>query len=116
LSYTEEFPMTPPTDPARPQGRYHPRVDANWMVQVHLGERRVLVKALDLSMAGLFLQGHPEDAVRRLTLTLPLPGVGDITTTCCIVRREAHGVAVEFDELDWDHLLLLARYLHPRLP
>lgn len=108
--------MTPPTDSARPQGRYHPRVDANWMVQVHLGERRVLVKALDLSMAGLFLQGHPEDSVRKLTLTLPLPGVGDITTTCNIVRREAHGVAVEFAELDWDHLLLLARYLHPRLP
>jgi len=108
--------MTPPTDSTRPQGRYHPRVDANWMVQVHLGERRVLVKALDLSMAGLFLHGHPGDAMRRLTLTLPLPGVGDITTTCSIVRREAHGVAVEFDELDWDHLLLLARYLHPRLP
>jgi len=105
-----------PIDSTRAQARYHPRVDANWMVQVHLGERRVLVKALDLSMAGLFLHGHPGDNVRKLTLTLPLPGVGDITTTCAIVRREAHGVAVEFDELDWDHLLLLARYLHPRLP
>jgi hypothetical protein len=108
--------MTPPTDPTRPHGRYHPRVEANWMVQVHLGERRVLVKALDLSMAGLFLHGHPPDDVKRLTLTLPLPGVGEVTTNCAIVRREAHGVAVEFDELDWDHLLLLARYLHPRLP
>lgn len=99
-----------------PRGRYHPRVDANWMVQVHLGERTVLVKALDLSMAGVFLHCQPADSMRRLQLTLPLPGLGDITTQCTIVRRETHGVAVEFDELDWDHLLLLARYLHPRLP
>jgi hypothetical protein len=108
--------MMPPTDSTRAQGRYHPRVEANWMVHVHLGERRVLVKALDLSMAGLFLHGHPPDDVKRLILTLPLPGVGELTTNCAIVRREANGVAVEFDELDWDHLLMLARYLHPRLP
>ncbi|MGZ3460733.1 MAG: PilZ domain-containing protein [Archangium sp.] len=106
--------MMPSTAP-RP-GRYHPRVEANGTVRVHLGERTVLVKARDLSMAGLFLHGHPADTTRQLTLTLPLPGLGDITTTCTIVRREAHGVAVEFDNLDWDHFLLLARYLHPRLP
>jgi hypothetical protein len=86
------------------------------MVRVHLGERTVLVRARDLSMAGLFLLGHPADTAKRLTLTLPLPGLGDIPTTGTIVRREAHGVALEFDDLDWDHLLLLARYLHPRLP
>ncbi|PTL78406.1 PilZ domain-containing protein [Vitiosangium sp. GDMCC 1.1324] len=108
--------MTPSTGSTRPQGRYHPRVEANWMVKVHIGERTVLVKARDLSMAGLFLHGHPADTTRQLTLTLPLPGIGDITTTCAIVRREAHGVALEFVDLDWDHFLLLARYLHPRLP
>ncbi|HYO57315.1 PilZ domain-containing protein [Archangium sp.] len=100
----------------RPQGRYHPRVAATWMVKVHLDERTLLVKARDLSMAGLFLHGHPADTTKQLGLTLPLPGIGAITATCTIVRREAHGVALEFDDLDWDHFLLLARYLHPRLP
>ncbi|WP_257460739.1 PilZ domain-containing protein [Archangium lipolyticum] len=108
--------MTPSTTPARPPERYHPRVEANWMVKVHLGERIVLVKARDLSMAGLFLHGHPPDTTRQLTLTLPLPGIGDIPATCTIVRREAQGVALEFEDMDWDYFLLLARYLHPRLP
>lgn len=108
--------MTPSTGPLRVHERYHPRVEANWMVKVHIGERTVLVKARDLSMAGLFLLGHPADTTRQLTVTLPLPGIGDITTVCTIVRREAHGVALEFVDLDWDHFLLLARYLHPRLP
>ncbi len=108
--------MTPSHAPTRLAERYHPRVEANWMVKVHLGERIVLVKARDLSMAGLFLHGHPADSVKQLTLTIPLPQIADITTTCTIVRREAHGVALEFAKLDWDHMLLLARYLHPRLP
>jgi hypothetical protein len=108
--------MTLIPQPHRPPERYHPRVEANWMVQVHVGERRVLVKARDLSMAGLFLHGHPPDSVKGLVLTLPLPGLGDITTNCIIIRREAQGVALEFDGMDWDHFLLLARFLHPRLP
>jgi hypothetical protein len=108
--------MTPATAPTRIHERYHPRVDAHWMVKVHLGQRTVLVRALDLSMAGLFLHGHPPDSIQQLTLTLPLPGAGEFTTTCTIVRREAHGVGLAFDNLDWDHMLLLARYLHPRLP
>ena len=108
--------MLPSNAPTRVAGRYHPRVEANGMVKVHLGERTVLVQARDLSMAGLFLLGHPPDTTQRLQLTLPLPGVGDIRATCTVVRREAHGVALEFDNLDWDHFLLLARYLHPRLP
>lgn len=108
--------MTPSNPTLRHQERYHPRVDANWMVKVHLGERTVLVKARDLSMAGLFLHGHPPDTTKQLSLTLPLPGIADITATCNIVRREANGVALEFADLDWDHFLLLARYLHPRLP
>lgn len=108
--------MMSSTAPARMRERYHPRVEAPWMVKVHLGERTVPVRALDLSMAGLFLHGQAPDSVQRLTLTLPLPGTGEITTTCTIVRREAHGVGLAFEELDWDHFLLLARYLHPRLP
>ncbi len=31
--------MMPSNTPLRRQERYHPRVDANWMVKAHLGER-----------------------------------------------------------------------------
>ena len=96
--------------------RFHPRVEANFMVQVHLNGRTVVAKARDLSMAGLFLLAHPGDAQQQLTLTLPLPGGEDIVTRCRIRRREAQGVALEFDTLDWDEMIALARYLSPRLP
>jgi hypothetical protein len=96
--------------------RFHPRVEANFMVQVHLNGRVVVAKARDLSMAGLFLLAHPGDAQQQLTLTLPLPGGEDIVTGCRIRRREAQGVALEFDTLDWDQMISLARYLSPRLP
>lgn len=96
--------------------RFHPRVEANFMVQVHLNGRVVVAKARDLSMAGLFLLAHPGDAQQQLTLTLPLPGGDDIVTRCRIRRREAQGVALEFDTLDWDEMIALARYLSPRLP
>ena len=96
--------------------RFHPRVEANFMVQVHLNGRTVVAKARDLSMAGLFLLAHPGDAQQALTLTLPLPGGEDIVTRCRVRRREAQGVALEFDTLDWDEMIALARYLSPRLP
>ena len=96
--------------------RFHPRVEANFMVQVHVNGRAVVAKARDLSMAGLFLLAHPGDAQERLTVTLPLPGDEEIVTRCLIVRREAKGVALEFDTLDWDEMIAPARYLHPRLP
>jgi hypothetical protein len=108
--------MTAPVETVRPPDRYHPRVEANFMVKVQLNGRTAIVKARDLSMAGLFLHGHPPDAVRRLTLTIPLPGEQEVVTTCSIVRREAHGVALAFDSLDWDDFITMARYLHPRLP
>ncbi|XXF76505.1 PilZ domain-containing protein [Myxococcaceae bacterium GXIMD 01537] len=96
--------------------RYHPRVDANLMVKVQLQGRTVLAKARDLSMNGLFLLAHPGEAQQRLTITLPLPGDRDISTTCEIRRRQMDGVALEFGQLDWDDMFALARYLHPRLP
>jgi hypothetical protein len=96
--------------------RFHPRVEANFMVQVHVNGRAVVAKARDLSMAGLFLLAHPGDAQQQLTVTLPLPGGEEIVTRCHIRRREAKGVALEFDTLDWDEMIALARYLHPRLP
>ena len=107
--------MTPaPT--SHPAERYHPRVEANLMVKVLLPGRAVIAKARDLSMAGLFLHAQPAETLRELTLALPLPGDKEIVTTCSILRRENHGVALEFGTLDWDDFIALARFLHPRLP
>jgi hypothetical protein len=94
----------------------HPRVDANLPVKVHLKARTVMAKARDLSMAGLFLMAHPSDSMRHLTISIPLPGDREIVTRCLIRRRDARGVALEFEALDWDDMIALARYLHPRLP
>ncbi|ADO74092.1 PilZ domain-containing protein [Stigmatella aurantiaca] len=106
-----------PTPSARPAAdRFHPRVEANLMVKVLLPGRVVGAKARDLSMAGLFLHAHPADTLRELTLSIPLPDDREITITCSIRRRTAHGVALEFGTLDWDDFLALARFLHPRLP
>lgn len=95
--------------------RYHPRVEANFMVKVVLQGRSVLVKARDLSMAGLYLHAHPSPGVDRLTVGVPLPDDKEIVVTCKVRRLEDDGVALEFDELDWEDLFALARYLHPRL-
>jgi hypothetical protein len=107
--------MTPDPTPRQAE-RFHPRVEANLMVKVILPGRAVVAKARDLSMAGLFLHAQPADALREITLAIPLPGDKEIVTTCSILRRENNGVALEFGTLDWDDFIALARFLHPRLP
>jgi hypothetical protein len=109
-------PVMTPTGGPRTVERFHPRVEANIPVKVLLSGRTVMVRARDVSMAGLFLLAHPADSMRRLTIAVPLPGDREIVTTCEVRRREADGVALEFDALDWDDLIALARFLHPRLP
>jgi hypothetical protein len=96
--------------------RFHPRVDAGFMVKLFTGGRAVLAKATDLSMAGLKLVGdfgHMDD---RLTLAIPLPGDREIVTQATVRRSSEENVALEFDQLDWDDMFALARFLHPRLP
>ena len=95
--------------------RFHPRVEANFMVKVVLNGRSVLAKARDLSMAGLYLLAHPAPGQERLTLSIPLPEDREVITHCFVRRQESDGVALEFEELDWEDLFALARYLHPRL-
>jgi len=107
--------MTPDSTPRQAE-RFHPRVEANLMVKVILPGRSVVAKARDLSMAGLFLHAQPADALRELTLAIPLPGDREIVANCSILRRENNGVALEFGTLDWDDFIALARFLHPRLP
>ncbi|HXN40896.1 MAG TPA: PilZ domain-containing protein [Myxococcaceae bacterium] len=95
--------------------RFHPRVDANFMVKLIVDGRAILAKARDLSMAGLYLIGEFGCVDHTLTLCIPLPRDREIVTRCRIKRWHPDGLAVEFEQLDWDDLFALARYLHPRL-
>jgi hypothetical protein len=96
--------------------RYHPRVAANLMVTVHTGHRAIVAKAKDLSLDGLFVFGVPGLADGRVMVSIPLPDGEDVVTPCEVTRAEREGVALQFSELDWDDLIALARFLHPRLP
>lgn len=95
--------------------RFHPRVDAGFMVKLFTGGRSVLAKATDLSMAGLKIVGDFAAADDRMTLCIPLPGDREVVVDVTVRRRNEEGLAVEFDQLDWDDMFAIARFLHPRL-
>ena len=95
--------------------RYHPRVEATFMVKLIANGRNIVAKARDLSMAGLCLMGVPA-IPDEITVTLPLPGDREIVTAASVRRKTGEMIAVEFDQLDWDDMFALARYLNPRLP
>lgn len=95
--------------------REHPRVPANFVVHVELPGGAVKARARDLSMAGLYLDA-PLRVPDRVKVLMVLPEeVGTVMTTCEVERRDAHGVALSFAEIDWDDLMRLARFLAPRL-
>jgi hypothetical protein len=96
--------------------RFHPRVEAGFMVKLLINGRAVLVKAEDLSMAGLFVRTELKESVQRITVALPLPGDREVVATCLVRRVDEDGAALEFEQLDWDDMFALARFLHPRLP
>ena len=95
--------------------RYHPRVEATFMVKLRVNGRNLIAKAKDLSMAGLSLLGVPA-ITDQLTVCLPLPGDREITTRATVKRRSPGMIGLEFEQLDWDDMFALARYLNPRLP
>lgn len=95
--------------------RFHPRVDAGFMVKLFTGGRSVVAKATDLSMAGLKLVGDFAAADDRMTLCIPIPGDREVVTSATVKRRGDEELALEFDQLDWDDMFALARFLHPRL-
>ena len=95
--------------------RYHPRVDANIMVKLKLNGRQVLAKARDLSMAGLCVLGEFIGVGERVQVAIPLPDDREIVTGASVKRRDGEQIAVEFDQLDWEDMFALARFLHPRL-
>lgn len=95
--------------------RFHPRVEAGFMVKLFTNGRAVIAKAQDLSMAGLKLIGDFAAAEERMTLSIPLPGDREVVTKVTVRRRTCDELALEFDQLDWDDMFALARFLHPRL-
>ena len=96
--------------------RNHPRVDANFMIKVLTRGRQLVHKVRDLSMTGCFILEHPGKVGHVVHLALPLPNDLEVRLVARIVRREDNGVAVEFDDLDWEEIFAFARFLHPRLP
>ena len=96
--------------------RFHPRVPANLMVTVHANKRAIVAKAKDLSLDGVFIWGVPGFGERRVTVSIPLPDGHDVMASCEVTRAQDEGVALKFADLDWDDLISLARFLHPRLP
>src|SRR4051794_11159498 len=101
---------------ATPIERFHPRVEANFMVKLLVNGKAIVTKAKDLSMAGLMLIGDPGVERDWVTVSIPLPGDREVVASCQVRRKTAEGVALEFEKLDWDDLFALARFLHPRLP
>ena len=96
--------------------RFHPRVEANFMVKLFLNGRALITKAKDLSMAGLSLMGAPALEVNEVQVAVPLPNDREIVTQATVRRRASGEIGLEFAQLDWDDMFALARYLHPRLP
>lgn len=103
-----------PAAPPLPQ-REHPRVPAGFPVRLALGEGLVEATARDFSMTGLFVE-HALPFEDELPVRIGLPGLErEVSATCRVERREKGGVALSFASVDWDDLLLMARYLSPRL-
>ena len=96
--------------------RFHPRVAAGFMVKVLVGGRLLVTKATDVSMDGLLIRAAVGSPGERLVVWIPLPGDREVATEATIVRCHDDGwVALKLDDLDWDDLLAMARFVHPRL-
>ena len=96
--------------------RVHPRVDAGFMVKLFTDGKAMLAKAKDLSMEGLSVVGDFARAEERVTLAILFPNDREVVTKATVRRRTTEEIGVEFDQLDWDDMFALARFLHPRLP
>ncbi|MCI0572149.1 MAG: PilZ domain-containing protein [Myxococcaceae bacterium] len=96
--------------------RYHPRVEAGFMVKVLRNDRTLLYRTRDLSMAGVFVEDLRVLPGQLVALVLPLPHDCDVRVEATARRLTDEGVALEFNDLDWDDMFALARFLYPRLP
>ena len=96
--------------------RAHPRVDAALMVKLKLNGRAVSARAVNVSMAGMCLQGEFHELGDSVLLAIPLPDDKHVITHAIVRRREEGRIGLEFAQLDWEDMFALARFLHPRLP
>ena len=96
--------------------RNPPRVDARFMIKLFTQGKAVLAKADNLAMEGLRVIGDFLASDERVTLSIPLPDDREVVTKATVRRRDEEAIAVEFDQLDWDDMFALARFVHPRLP
>lgn len=96
--------------------RAHPRVDASLMVKLKLGGRAVSARAVNLSMAGMCLQGEFHELGDSVMVAIPLPEDKHVITHARVRRRDEGRIGLEFAQLDWEDMFALARFLHPRLP
>ena len=81
-----------------------------------LNGRAVSARAVNLSMAGLCLQGEFHEVGDSVTVAIPLPEDKHVITQAMVRRRAAGQIGLEFAQLDWEDMFALARFLHPRLP
>ena len=96
--------------------RQHSRVSVTFAVRLQIGAQQVAARARNLSMTGLFLEDPRCDLPANVRLAIPLPGSSrEVVADCRVERRDAQGVALSFASIDWDDLLLVARYLAPLL-
>jgi PilZ domain len=95
--------------------RFHPRAGADFVVSLLSGGKALAARATDISMAGLRLLGKFHQFPAQVTLSMHLPGGSEIVTKATVKRQTATDVALEFDQLDWDDLFALARFVHPRI-
>jgi len=86
------------------------------MIKLFTQGKAVLAKADNLSMEGLRVIGDFLGSDERVTLSIPLPDDREVVTKATVRRRDEEAIAVEFDQLDWDDMFALARFVHPRLP
>lgn len=96
--------------------RFHPRVEAGFMVKLLIDGKALIAKAQDLSMAGLLITGHTDLRRSKVSVAIPLPDDREVVATCLVRRADDDGLALEFEHLDWEDMFALARFLHPRLP
>lgn len=97
--------------------RQHPRVDANFLVRLVGPTQSVLTRTADLSMAGMAIL-DPAGSLKRTIfdrVAVQIPGEEELVLRVRVARHEGDRIAVVFEELDWDDLFCLARYLSPRL-
>ncbi len=95
--------------------RFHPRAAADFVVSLVAGHKALVTRATDVSMAGLRLLGKFHQFPKEVTLSLQLPEGTEIITRASVKRQSDSDVALEFNQLDWDDLFALARFVHPRI-